>query len=255
MPTAALLTRTDGRIAHLTLNRPARRNALDDALMMALHDFFERPPPEIRVALLTGAGDHFSAGLDLTPHPARSATEVLHHSRFWHRVMDRIHAGGLPVVALLQGAVIGGGLELAAACHVRIAEPSAFFQLPEARRGIFTGGGAAVRIGRIIGADRLTEMMLTGRSYPAEDAQRLGLAHYLAAPGEGAAQALALAQTIAANARLSNYLAIQAPTRIADMSGPDGLFTESLCAALAQTTDDAKEGLDAFLEKRPPDFA
>ena len=79
MPTAALLTRIDGRIAHLTLNRPARRNALDDALMTALHDFFERPPPEIRVALLTGAGDHFSAGLDLTEHPARSATEVLHH--------------------------------------------------------------------------------------------------------------------------------------------------------------------------------
>jgi enoyl-CoA hydratase/carnithine racemase len=98
-------------------------------------------------------------------------------------------------------------------------------------------------------------MMLTGRSYPAEDAQRLGLAHYLTTPGEGAAQALALARTIAANSRLSNYLAIQAVIRIADMSGPDGLFTESLCAALAQTTDDAKEGLNAFLEKRPPGFA
>ena len=249
-----LLIRTEGRIAHLTLNRPARRNALDDALMTALAAFFDRPPPEVRAVLLAGAGGHFSAGLDLTEHPARSAIDVLQHSRFWHRVMDRIHGGGLPVVALLEGAVIGGGLELATACHVRIADPSAFFQLPEARRGIFTGGGAAVRVGRILGPDRLTEMMLTGRIYTAEDGYRLGLAHYLAPAGGATAQALELARTIAANARLSNQLAIQAPARIADMSAPAGLFTESLCAALAQTTDDAAEGLRAFLEKRPPQF-
>jgi enoyl-CoA hydratase/carnithine racemase len=248
-----LLTRIEGRIAHLVLNRPARRNALDDALIAALAEFFERPPAAVRVALLTGAGGHFSAGLDLAEHPARSAAEVFHHSRFWHRVMDRIHTGGLPVVAVLQGAVIGGGLELAAACHVRVAAPSAFFQLPEARRGIFTGGGAALRIGRILGADRLTDMMLTGRTYTAEEGHRLGLAHYLAAEGEAKAQELA--RTIAGNARLSNTLVVQALARIADMATADGLFTESLCAALVQTTDDAREGLKAFLEKRPPDFA
>jgi enoyl-CoA hydratase/carnithine racemase len=169
--------------------------------------------------------------------------------------MDRIQFGGLPVVAVLEGAVMGGGLELAAAAHVRVAEPTVRFQLPEGRRGIFVGGGASVRIGRIIGPDRMVEMMLTGRIYDAEDGTRLGLAHYLVAEGEGSAEALRLAETVAANADLSNYIVIQALSRIDDMARSDGLFAESLCAALSQTGDEAREGLRAFLEKRRPNFS
>jgi enoyl-CoA hydratase/carnithine racemase len=184
----------------------------------------------------------------------RPAADVMRHSRAWHRVMDSVQLGGVPVVAVLEGAVIGGGLELAVACHVRVAEPSAVFQLPEGRRGIFVGGGASVRIGRIIGADRMVEMMLTGRTYTSEEAVRLGLAHYQAPAGDGMAEALRLAATIAGNARLSNELIIQALPRIDDMGRADGLFTESLCAALAQSGEAAKEGLKAFLEKRQPDF-
>jgi (methylthio)acryloyl-CoA hydratase len=251
---APLGVRIDGRIARLTLRRPEKRNALNDRLIDALGDFFASPPPAVRVAVLAGAGGHFSAGLDLSEHVERPAPEVMRHSRAWHGVMDAIQLGGLPVVAVLEGAVIGGGLELAAACHVRVAEPSAVFQLPEGRRGIFVGGGASVRIGRIIGADRMVEMMLTGRSYTSEEGVRLGLAHYQAAAGKGMTQALRLAQIIAGNARLSNELIIQALVRIDDMGRADGLFTESLCAALAQSGEAAKEGLKAFLAKRSPNF-
>jgi enoyl-CoA hydratase/carnithine racemase len=152
------------------------------------------------------------------------------------------------------GAVIGGGLEIASATHVRIAEPSSIFQLPEGRRGIFVGGGATVRVGRILGADRMTEMMLTGRKYDADEALRLGLAHYSVGEGEALTLARELALKISRNAPLSNYFMIQAISKIEDMSKTDGLFTESLCAALSQTTPDAQEGLQAFLEKRAPKF-
>jgi enoyl-CoA hydratase/carnithine racemase len=205
--------------------------------------------------VISGDGGNFSSGLDLSELVHREPADVMRHSRRWHEVMDRIQFGGLPVVAVLEGAVMGGGLELAAAAHVRVAEPSVRFQLPEGRRGIFVGGGASVRIGRIIGPDRMVEMMLTGRVYDAQDGTRLGLAHYLVADGEGRAEALRLAGTIADNAELSNYIVIQALSRIDDMARADGLFAESLCAALAQTGSDAQEGLRAFLDKRRPEFS
>lgn len=227
---------------------------MSDALLAEIEAFFAAPPKAVRAAVLTGAGGHFCSGLDLGEHVARTAEETMRHSRNWHRVMDLIQFGGLPVVSALSGAAIGGGLELATATHVRVAEPSTIFQLPEGRRGIFVGGGATVRVGRILGADRMIEMMLTGRRYDAEEGLRLGLAHYAVGEGEGAARARALATTIAENATLSNYIMIQAISRIDDMARGDGLFTESLCAALTQTSADADEGLSAFLEKRKPAF-
>jgi enoyl-CoA hydratase/carnithine racemase len=168
--------------------------------------------------------------------------------------MDRIQFGGLPVVSAMFGAVIGGGMELATATHVRIAEPSTIFQLPEGRRGIFVGGGATARVGKILGGDRMTEMMLTGRKYGAEEGLALGLAHYSVAEGEALDLAMDLAGKIARNAPLSNYLMVQSISRISDMSKPDGLYVESLSAAISQTTPDAEEGLKAFLEKRAPKF-
>ncbi|WP_163263868.1 crotonase/enoyl-CoA hydratase family protein [Chelativorans alearense] len=249
-----LSVRVEEGIAHLTLTRPGKQNALNDLVIDALDRFFSKPGEDVRVAVLSGAGNHFSAGLDLGEHVERSAAETMHHSRNWHRVMDLIQFGGLPVVSALHGGVIGGGLELAAATHVRVAEPSAFFQLPEGRRGIFVGGGASVRIGRILGPDRLTEMMLTGRKYTADEALSLGLAHYRVGEGEALAKAEEMARRIAGNAQLSNHLIIQSLARIDDMSRTDGLFTESLAAALSVSSEDAREGLTAFLEKRSPRF-
>ena len=243
-----------GDIATITLDRPDKRNAMNDALVAELDAFFSAPPEGVRVVILRGEGGHFCAGLDLAEHEHREPIAGLHHSRNWHRVSELIEFGGLPVISVLTGAVIGGGLEIAASTHVRIAEPSVQFQLPEGRRGIFVGGGASVRVGRIMGPDRMREMMLTGRSYGAAEGLALGLAHYAVGEGEGMALAGRLARQIADNAPFSNYLMIQALSRIADMSRGDGLFAESLAAALSQTSDGAKEGLRAFLEKRDAKF-
>ncbi|MEO0766251.1 MAG: crotonase/enoyl-CoA hydratase family protein [Pseudomonadota bacterium] len=244
----------DGAIAVLTLNRPDKRNAMSDGLLADIDAFFRAPDERVRVAVMHGAGGHFCAGLDLSEHVSRDAEGTLHHSRGWHDVMDRVQSSGLPVVSALTGAVIGGGLELATSTHVRVAEPDCIFQLPEGRRGIFVGGGATVRVGRILGADRMTEMMLTGRKYGTEDAVAMGLAHYAVGSGGALPRAMEIATQIAGNAPLSNYMMIQGIARIHDMGRSDGLFVESLCAALAQTSPDAVEGLAAFLEKRSPRF-
>ena len=244
----------EGNIATLTMNRPDKRNAMCEALLGDLDTFFSNPPKEVRVVIITGIAGHYCSGLDLSEHVHRSAEENLYHSRAWHGVMEKIQFGGLAVVSAMFGAVIGGGLEIAAATHVRIAEPSTIFQLPEGCRGIFVGGGATARVGRLIGADRMTEMMLTGRKYNADEGLALGLTHYSVGEGEALELAQQLAGKISRNAPLSNYMMIQSISRINDMSQSDGLFTESLVAAMSQTTPDAEEGLKAFLEKRAPKF-
>lgn len=249
-----LLVTVDGPVATLTMNRPAKRNAMCDELLEALEAFFTSPPEGVRSVILTGTAGHYCSGLDLSEHVSRDAEGTMRHSRNWHRVMDIIQFSGLPVVSAMFGAVIGGGLELATSTHVRIAEPSTIFQLPEGMRGIFVGGGATVRVGRIIGSDRMCEMMLTGRKYNAEEGLALGLTHYSVGEGEAMALAQKLATKIANNASLSNYMMIQAISRISDMSKSDGLFAESLCAAVSQTSADAEEGLKSFLEKRRPVF-
>jgi len=254
--TAGKVTRVEieGDIATLVFNRPEKRNAMNEALVNELDAFFSHPPKGVNVVILRGEGGHYCSGLDLAEHESREPVAGVYHSRNWHRVSELIEFGGLPVISVMTGAVIGGGLEIATSTHVRIAEPSVRFQLPEGRRGIFVGGGATVRVGRIIGPDRMREMMLTGRNYGAEDGVAMGLAHYSVEEGEGLPLAMKLARKIADNAEFSNYLMIQSISRINDMSRSDGLFTESLAAAMSQTSDGAKEGMRAFLEKREPKF-
>lgn len=254
--TAGKVTRVEieGDIATLVFNRPEKRNAMNEALVNELDAFFSHPPKGVNVVILRGEGGHYCSGLDLAEHESREPVAGVYHSRNWHRVSELIEFGGLPVISVMTGAVIGGGLEIATSTHVRIAEPSVRFQLPEGRRGIFVGGGATVRVGRIIGPDRMREMMLTGRNYGAEDGLAMGLAHYSVEEGEGLPLAMKLARKIADNAEFSNYLMIQSISRINDMSRSDGLFTESLAAAMSQTSDGAKEGMRAFLEKREPKF-
>ncbi len=252
---AVLETRIDGPLAFVAFNRPAKRNAVNDASVAALKAFFSDIPESVRVVVLSGNGGHFSAGLDLSEQVHREPQQVLRHSRNWHAVMELIQFSGIPVVAAMSGAVMGGGLEIAATCHVRVVEEGAQFRMPEGQRGIFVGGGATVRLSAIIGADRLTEMMLTGRTYTAEEGYRLGLGHYLVPQGQALAKATELAQQIARNSSTVNYLIVQSISRIGQMSAEQGLYTESLSAALSQTGPDAEEGLKAFLEKRKPRFA
>ncbi|RYF56489.1 MAG: crotonase/enoyl-CoA hydratase family protein, partial [Comamonadaceae bacterium] len=156
----------------------------------------------------------------------------------------------MPVVAALHGAVVGGGLELAAAAHVRVADSSAYFGLPEGQRGIFVGGGGSARIPRLVGVACMSDMMLTGRVLDAEEGRERGLVQYVVPEGESLAKAVALAQRIATNAPLSNYAIVQALPRIADMAQSDGLFVESLMSAIAQGDDAAKQRLADFLQGR-----
>ena len=174
----------------------------------------------------------------------------MQHSRSWHACFDAIQFGPVPVIAVLHGAVVGGGLELASSAHLRVAEDSAFYGLPEGTRGIFVGGGGSVRISRLIGVSRMTDMMLTGRVFDADEGQAFTISNYRVADGQGVAKALQLAQKIAGNAPLSNYAITQALPRIADLSASDGLFMESLISSIAQGDEAAKERVRAFLEKR-----
>jgi enoyl-CoA hydratase/carnithine racemase len=239
-------------VAVLTLNRPDKRNAIRDETIEALGAFFAKPPAEAGAVMIRSRGDSFSAGLDLSEHRDRDAASVMHHSQMWHLVLNTMQFCGLPVVSVLKGAVIGGGLEIAVSSHIRIAEKSTYYALPEAVRGIYVGGGASVRVARLIGKDRMIEMMLTGRTFDAAAGQTFGISHYLAEPGEGETLGLTLAKKVAGNAPLSNYAILNAIPRIADMSANDGLFVESLMAAVVQTGDDAKTRLGDFLEKRAP---
>jgi enoyl-CoA hydratase/carnithine racemase len=244
-----------GAIALLRLARAGKRNALDDPTVLGLEIFFERLPEDIRAVVLHGEGEHFSAGLDLSELSTRDVPEGIHHSRMWHRVFDKIQFGRVPVVTAMHGAVVGGGLELAAATHVRVAERSVYYALPEGSRGIYVGGGASVRLPRLIGVSRMMEMMLTGRTYGAEEGLALGLSHYLVEPGQGLAKAVELAERIAQNTELTNFAVMHVLPRIAESDPASGYVMEALMAAIAQGDEEAKARLQAFLEKRAPKVA
>jgi (methylthio)acryloyl-CoA hydratase len=255
MSAASLLPRSltlhrDGPVAVLRLARPDKRNALDDTTVLGIETFFSAPPADVRAVVLDGEGDHFCAGLDLAELGATDAVSGVEHSRFWHRVFDRLERGRLPVVSVLKGAVVGGGLELAAATHVRVAEPSAFYALPEARHGLFVGGGGSVRIPRLIGVHRVTDMMLTGRVLDADEGQQLGLSTYLTEPGGGFARALELAHRVAENPPVSTYAVLQALPRIAEGGAEEGYVLEALMAAISSSSAEAQQRMTAFLDGR-----
>lgn len=237
-------------IAIITLNRPEKRNAVNEILIKDINQFFNGPPKDAKVVVLRANGDHFCAGLDLAQHKERNVDEAFNISRYWHHTFDLMQYGGLPVVAAMQGAVIGGGLELAATAHVRVADPSTIYQLPEGRRGIYVGGGASIRVARVIGPGRMTELMLTGRRIDALEGQSIGLSHHLVGNNEAFEKAIELAETIAGNAPLANKMMLNTIQRIDRMGESEGYFVESLASALTQASDDAKAGMQAFLEKR-----
>ncbi|MES3014675.1 MAG: crotonase/enoyl-CoA hydratase family protein [Pseudomonadota bacterium] len=254
-PAAGLLAALDllrieqrDTVLHIRLNRPAKRNAINDALVAQLHTAFVNLPESARVVVLSGEGEHFCAGLDLSALGERSVAEGIAHSRSWHAAFEQIQFARVPVIAVLHGAVVGGGLELASAAHIRVADASAFYGLPEGSRGLFVGGGGSARVPRLVGAARMADMMLTGRVYDAEEGLRIGFSQYTVEIGKGLEKAFALAEKVAANAPLSNFAVVQALPRIADMSREDGLFTESLMAAIAQGDDAAKSRMRAFLD-------
>jgi (methylthio)acryloyl-CoA hydratase len=241
-----------GAVAILRLHRAEKRDALNDTLVQGLMAFFDTLPAEIRAVVLAGDGEHFSAGLDLTELEERDVFGGIAHSSSWHRAFERIQFGKVPVVAVLHGAVVGGGLELAESVHIRVAERSAYYALPEGSRGIFVGGGGSVRLPPLLGVARMMDMMLTGRTLGAEEGQAIGLSQYLVDEGAGMAKALELAERIAGNAPFTNFAVTHMLPRIAAIDPAAGFAAEALTAAIAQGEEEAKKRLKAFLEKRGP---
>jgi len=205
-------------------------------------------PANIKCAILLGEGKHFSAGLDLSDFLETNTIEGVHHSRMWHRVLDKIQFGTVPVIALLHGACVGGGLELASACHLRVAERSAFYALPEGQRGIFVGGSASVRLPKLIGMARTADMLFTGRVVDAEEGDRIGISQYLTEEGHGLKKAKDLALRIASNPAITNYAIMHILPRMMDASQDTALMMESLIAAISRDAPEAKIRMQEFLD-------
>jgi enoyl-CoA hydratase/carnithine racemase len=246
--------RHEDGIAFVGLNRPSKRNAINDALLAELGDFFTSDAGDARAVVLHGLGEHFCAGLDLHELMAKRSPDIMvgmRRSRQWHQVFDAIQFGELPVVSVLKGGVIGGGLELAAATHVRVSEASTFYQLPEGQRGIFLGGGGSVRIPRILGSGRVVEMMLTGHALTAQEGQSLGLSHYMVPEGEGLAKATELAKSIASNAPATNYAIVNGISRIGEMGMGEGFFTETMVTVMTKAAGiGSAQRINDFFEGR-----
>jgi enoyl-CoA hydratase/carnithine racemase len=251
-----LVARRRGQIGFVELARPAKRNALNIETIDGLATFFGNMPEGMRVVILHCAGAHFSAGADLSAfgesraNSSAHAFDAIQFSRRWHRAFETVESCGVPVISVLKGAVIGGGLELAASTHIRIAERCAFYGLPESARGIFVGGGGAVRIPRLIGTPRMVDMMLTGRTYTAEEGLSLGFSQYVVDQGQGMTQAVDLAAKIVSNTTLSNFAVTNALPRIARSDPDTGLLMESLMAAITLGDEDVEARMVAFLTKR-----
>lgn len=252
MKTSFITIEQHDAVTLVTLNREDKRNCINEDMLEEIDQVFRKPPLGTRSFVLAANGPHFCAGLDLKEHydRDRSPIEFMRVCQNWHKAFDQIQFGGIPVISVMKGAAVGGGLELAAATHVRIAEPSAFFALPEGQRGIFTGGGATVRVARIITGARMVDMMLAARTYDAQKGLDLGLAHELVEDGKGLERAMELAKQIATYPPTTNFAITTGIARINDMSSTDGLFAEGLLQAAVQTNPDLRERLVAFLGKQ-----
>ncbi len=246
--TATVHTEVRGEILMVKLCRPEKRNAVNDEMIQTLEKVFSTVPPEVKCAVLYGDGKHFSAGLDLSELKETDVMEGLYHSRMWHTALDKLQFGKVPIVAVVHGACVGGGLELASACHIRVAEASTFYALPEGQRGIFVGGSASVRIPKLIGMARMADMMFTGRVITAEEGNIVGLSQYLVPEGKGIEKGIELATKICSNTTTTNYGLMHVLPRIVDASQDQALMMESLIAAISQTSAESKERLTDFLK-------
>ncbi|WP_339650354.1 crotonase/enoyl-CoA hydratase family protein [uncultured Maribacter sp.] len=245
-----LLVNADGAILTIALNREKKRNAINTETIEELEHVFIHMPNTIKSVIIYGKGNHFCAGLDLSDLKETNSTEGVFHSRKWHRALDQIQNSPAPVIALLNGACVGGGLELASACHIRVAERTTFYALPEGQRGIFVGGGGSVRIPRLIGVARMTDMMLTGRVYKADEGYLVGFSQYVEKDGLGMEKALELANKISGNAPMTNYALTNVLPRIVEGGQDVGLMLESMTSAISQDAPEAKQRLKDFLEGR-----
>jgi (methylthio)acryloyl-CoA hydratase len=244
----------DGEIALVGLDRPDKRNCFNPTVMQQLRDAIERAGEEAKCGIIFGHGDNFCAGLDL-----RWAAENWKNGRSQrlpfpfnrNTYFEAMARGNIPFIAALHGATLGGGLETAAAAHIRVADETTYFGLPEGTRGIFIGGGGSVRVARLIGFARMQDMMLTGRVLKCDEAERYGIVQYVVPKGQHLAKAKELAAKICKNAPLSNFAITNSLPRLQDMSYDDGLYFERMVAEYTRSPESV-ERLRQFLDKTAP---
>lgn len=245
------------RIAVLTIDRPpvnALVRATLDGLEAALDALIA--DDRVKVIILTGAGEKaFVAGADINELAAlRDAAAAREFALRGQRLFDKLEASPKPIIAAINGVALGGGLELALACHMRIVADRARLGQTESNLGIIPGWGGTQRLPRIIGAARAAELILTGDLIGAQEAYRLGLANRVVPAGQVLAEAQELAKKLAAKSRLTNEAALRAIAGSLRLNLDDGLRLEADRFSALIGSDDTKEGLGAFLQKRQPKF-
>lgn len=246
----------------LTLNRPDKRNALSWELLDLMEEALEQAAgePAVRTVVVTGAGSKsFCAGMDLgllfehlssTPN----GEKIRKAQRRLQELFNRLEELEKPTVAAIEGSCVGGGLELALACDLRVASSEARFGFPEAKIGMLPDLGGTVRMARLVGPTLAKEWIFTGRQYPTQRALELGLVTEVTEPGKALTRALALAGELAGSAPLAIGWAKRVIDRSLGMSLHDGLELEQDAMTELLPSQDLKEGVMAFLEKRPPKF-
>jgi enoyl-CoA hydratase len=245
------------RAATITVNRPDKLNALNDATMVELGQAIE----EVRVhgavggIILTGAGRAFVAGADISELRAKSAAEAYALARRGQEIFRRFETSPKPVIAAVNGFALGGGCELAMSCHVRLASDAAKFGQPEVKLGIIPGYGGTQRLTRLVGRGRALQLLLTGEMIDAAEALRIGLVNRVVGPGESVVDAArAMLQQMLANGPLALAHCVEAVNRGADVSIEEALALEAAAFGLLASTADMREGTSAFLENRAPNF-
>ena len=245
------------RVAVLSVNRPDKLNALNEQTIRELSDAVDEITrrDDVGGVILTGVGEKaFVAGADIAELARMGPVDGVEVSRLGQRVFRRIELSKKPVIAAVNGFALGGGCELALACHLRIASENAQFGLPEVKLGIIPGYGGTLRLPRIVGKGRALELMLTAQFIKADEAYRIGLANKVVPLAELMDTARKMMETILANGPVAVGLAIECATRGMEMSVDDGLALESNLFGLLAATNDMREGMSAFLEKRKAAF-
>lgn len=237
-------------VAYIGIDRENKRNALRQSMFEAIGSHVRDAESRARVGVIFSHGENFSAGLDLAENSERTPLDTFADSKRQGAIMDSIDRGRIPWISALTGATIGAGFELAASTHLRVADETTYFVLPEGRRGIFVGGGGSVRISRLIGVARMIDMMLTARVLTTDEARNIGVVQYTVPSGQALTKATDLAEQIADNSPVANEMIVSSLNRIRDMNYTDGLFVESALAALVQSSPGAAEGVNQFLTKQ-----
>ncbi len=258
--TDVLTVKIEGKVALLTLNRPAQLNALNNELLAAIVAALDgiELDPAVRAVVITGEGRAFSAGADIAVFQrhmeAGPAAAIAHFMRPGHRMTRRVEAFEKPVIAAVNGLAFGGGCELVEASHIALAADTAVFSKAEINIGIIPTFGGTQRLPRNVGRKAATELILSGRTFDATEAARLGLVNRVVAGAELLGAALTLAAELATKPPLTLAAALTAIHRGMDASIDDGLAIEEAAFARIVPTHDAREGVAAFVEKRSPSY-